>query len=441
MSYYLFPNVTVFDIDSKLNIFFSNEKNKGFINGTLNRYLNNIKMQISKYSDKWDIYKKYTNQYEYIHTMIPSTKQSICKLKPLSRSFYKMVEICSLHRIIDELKLTSDKPNFFLRTFHLAEGPGGFIEALAYLRNNINDIYVGMTLQDEHVDVPGWKKTAHFLKNNPNVVIENGIDGTGNIISCENFIYCINKYEKFDIITGDGGFDFSVDFNNQENTSLKLIFTQICYAIGLQKKGGTFILKVFDLFTKPSVELMFLLSSIYEKVYITKPYTSRPANSEKYIVCKNFILPEEKREIIISKLISSFTYLVNQEYYLNSIFKFSMPYLFTNKMEEFNAIFGQQQIENISSTVMLVECHKQDKLENIKKNNIAKGQYWCQKHHLPFNKNIQQNNIFLSSSRNQNNSHNQLDKDETLINETNETNETNNGLQNEIKDGSDIEVS
>ena len=42
------------------------------------------------------------------------------------------------------------------------------------------------------------------------------------------------------------GFDFSVDFNQQEKMSAKLIFAQICYALIMQKKGGHFILKFFD---------------------------------------------------------------------------------------------------------------------------------------------------------------------------------------------------
>ena len=49
-----------------------------------------------------------------------------------------------------------------------------------------------------------------------------------------------------DIITGDGGFDFSIDYNKQEILAVRLIFTQIVYALHLQKKGGTFILKIFD---------------------------------------------------------------------------------------------------------------------------------------------------------------------------------------------------
>ena len=58
MSYYILPSVKIFDITNKFNIFFSNEEPNSFINKNLNLYLNNIKMQISNYSDKWDEFKK-----------------------------------------------------------------------------------------------------------------------------------------------------------------------------------------------------------------------------------------------------------------------------------------------------------------------------------------------------------------------------------------------
>ena len=92
------------------------------ISKSLSSYLNKMKEQINNYQVEWDIYKKYTNQYEYIHTIIPFTKVSVCKLRPLSRSFYKLIEIFNLLNLeFLEEKITS---------FHLAEGPGGFIEAL-----------------------------------------------------------------------------------------------------------------------------------------------------------------------------------------------------------------------------------------------------------------------------------------------------------------------
>ena len=63
---------------------------------------------------------------------------------------------------------------------------------------------------------------------------------------------------------------------------------QLCFALALQKKGGTFILKIFDIFTQATIDIIYILASLYKKVYIIKPCTSRTANSEKYIVCKDF---------------------------------------------------------------------------------------------------------------------------------------------------------
>ena len=44
-----------------------------------------------------------------------------------------------------------------------------------------------------------------------------------------------------DFITGDGGFDFSVDFNSQEKHIADLLMAQVFYALIMQKKGGCFV--------------------------------------------------------------------------------------------------------------------------------------------------------------------------------------------------------
>jgi cap1 methyltransferase len=48
------------------------------------------------------------------------------------------------------------------------------------------------------------------------------------------------------------------------------------------------VVKVFDILTETSIQLIYLLFSFYKEVYIYKPKTSRPTNSEKYIICKYF---------------------------------------------------------------------------------------------------------------------------------------------------------
>ena len=282
MTYYLLPKTNI-NIFNKIDCINNSTSPKPSISFSLAHYLYEIKKKLEEREKDWDTYKKYTNPYEYVHGLVPNKKKSISKYKPLSRSYFKMIEILQTFNIRFDCSIQS---------FHLAEGPGGFIEALANTRNNKSDKYIGISLLDDKNDpnIPAWKKTDTFLKNNKNVFLENGKDNTGDILSLENFAYCKNKYaNSMHIVTADGGFDFSIDFNKQEINVSKLLFAQLCYAIVLQKKGGTFILKIFDCFMEQSIDILYILSSFYEKIYLMKPNTSRYANSEKYVICKGFL--------------------------------------------------------------------------------------------------------------------------------------------------------
>ena len=94
------------------------------------------------------------------------------------------------------------------------------------------------------------RKRELFLQKNQNIHIERGADNTGNLYNPENYKYCLEKHgNSMHFITGDGGFDFSqLIIIDQESLALRLILTQVAYAIGMQAKGGTFVLKMFDLF-------------------------------------------------------------------------------------------------------------------------------------------------------------------------------------------------
>jgi 23S rRNA U2552 (ribose-2'-O)-methylase RlmE/FtsJ len=396
MSYYLLPK-NPFLIHKYIDYIESDTQPTAAISNSLSTYLSEIKQKIDHREKDWDIFKKYTNPYEYVHSTVPYKKLSVAKAKPLSRSFFKMIEIIQTFHLA-----VSSQP---LNTFHLAEGPGGFIEAISMLRKNKNDIYIGMTLMDEHNDpnIPGWKKTNTFLKQNPNVYIERGMDGTGNILSVKNLLGCKDAYKSsIDFITADGGFDFSFDFNSQEVSIAQLLFAQVCYAVTMQKKGGTFVLKVFDCFMQHTMDILCILSSFYDKVYITKPNTSRYANSEKYIVCKHFLLPTcEKFFPFIQKAFEKMIAppgLVNNMY-VHRFLSVPLPLCFVSKLEEYNAILGQQQIENIHYTILLIDNkHNQDKVDTLIKMNIQKCMQWCVKHELPYNIITMNPNVFLQMS-------------------------------------------
>ena len=395
MSYFSIPSnnntfnkedllINTSDIISKENLY--------YMSTTLNEYLLNAKERIDKYQNDWDIIKKYINPYEFIHTTVPYCKSSVCKYKPVSRSYFKFIEMNSLLNLTDSF--TSNIP---INSFHLAEGPGGFIEAIANIRKNKNDRYIGMTLISPDNNVPGWKKSADILKKNPNISIEVGESEDGDILLSDNYVFCQNKYgNTMNIITADGGFDFSIDFNMQEAMSSKLIFAEAIYAITLQKRGGHFILKIFDNFTRFTSELIYLLSMFYEKVYTVKPNTSRYANSERYIVCKNFKYHDTSS---LTEIFKQVLENIKDNDYINQIFRFELPYIFTTRLEEINAIIGQQQIECIVNTLnMINHKNKNDKLEQLKNNHINKSTNWCIKYKQPYYKTIQQTNIFLSTN-------------------------------------------
>lgn len=364
------------------------------INQTLSKYLNNIKLEIENIGNKWDIYKKYTNPYEYIHTNIDHYKYSVCKYRPLSRSFYKMIEICHNFKIFNNIDNS-------INTFHLAEGPGGFIEAVSYLRGNKNDKYFGMTLiNNNDSNIPGWNKSSNFLKKNSNILLEYGCDNTGNLMNCENLKYIHKKYKNSCyFVTADGGFDFTINFNNQEIISSNLIFCQVAFIIATQKYKGCSVIKMFDTFTKTSIDILFILSYLYEEVNIIKLNTSRYANSEKYIVCKYFKLKN------VDNLINIFYNIINNiqdNKFISSILNYKIPYLFINKLEEYNSIFGQQQIENICCTLNLINNNNKEKLEILKKNNIQKCINWCIKYNFEYNKIYLLNNYYIKHKKNNN---------------------------------------
>ena len=242
----------------------------------------------------WEYYKKIVNPYELVYTQkkYPNFPESICVLKPLSRSYFKMIEMTDL---INFFQLF---PGDTIRTAHVCEGPGGFIEALfdeAAKYNRKIHTSIAMTLKSKRTNVPGWKRAEYFLKKNKNVRILFGEDDTGDIMKPENQQYFIDyatnpEYGgKVHIFTADGGFDFSCDYTKQEEMVFPLLLASTKIGLEVLKVGGVFILKLFDFYHPSTVDLLYFLSHLFEEWTLYKPGMSRPCNPEHYFIGKGFI--------------------------------------------------------------------------------------------------------------------------------------------------------
>ncbi len=234
----------------------------------------------------WDFAKKITNPYELVYTYkkeyIPT---SVSIIHPLSRSYYKMIEI---------LKLTDyfnwRQSRLSLRTAHVCEGPGGFIEAIfdAAGRSKLKITSThAMTLKSMQPHIPGWRRAQNFLNKNRQVRIEYGADGTGDILKAENrqaYINTVLTSGKVNIFTADGGFDFTDNYIAQEASVFPLLCASISVGLSVLDVNGLFVLKIFDYFEDASMELLVFLISCFSRWTIYKPATSRPCNSEQYFI-------------------------------------------------------------------------------------------------------------------------------------------------------------
>lgn len=414
--------------------------------------INRVKNRINEFDHfEWEDLKKLTNPYEYIYAFNnrknSNYSRSVTTLRPLSRSFFKMIEI--IYDFIpnhlaqttqteqteqkEQKEQTEQTENNAITTLHIAEGPGGFIEASRYIRKKecgINvfqqDKVFGITLIDKtQKNVPAWKQSTIFLRNHPEVIISKGFDNTGNIYNIDNIIYLANqiiqttsnldiksdiiqpdiKNESIDhinipssrqvnFITADGGFDYSIEYNYQEQASCKLIFSEILTALICQKQNGEFICKFFDMNAYFTIEMLYLLYICYEKVIIYKPLTSRIANSEKYIICKNF---HGIDSLFLEKLIQILKkWNEYEKETINQLFD-SIPERFITDMKIINKKIIDIQIQNITNTIKLLhnidKCN--DKCNDINNNKwkqknikmqIENAKSWCEKYNIPFKK-------------------------------------------------------
>ncbi|XP_075411290.1 cap-specific mRNA (nucleoside-2'-O-)-methyltransferase 1 isoform X2 [Tenrec ecaudatus] len=186
--------------------------------------------------------------------------------------------------------LVKDRTAELLYFADVCAGPGGFSEYVLW-KKKWHAKGFGMTLKG-----PNDFKLEDFYSASSELFEpyygEGGIDGDGditrpeNITAFRNFVLDNTDRKGVHFLMADGGFSVEGQENLQEVLSKQLLLCQFLMALSIVRTGGHFICKTFDLFTPFSVGLIYLLYCCFERVCLFKPVTSRPANSERYVVCK-----------------------------------------------------------------------------------------------------------------------------------------------------------
>jgi len=373
---YTHNNKLIWNTDNTTSII----ENINNIEALLNRhkeYIDNIDKSV------WNYNKKLVNDFEPLH--IPSKNMmdnyGIADYAPISRAFFKMWEI-----IHDFPNLVNINNNLLYGA--LCEGPGGFIEAFNMYRKTMGykDTIVAMTLKNEMDEcVPSWKKSDSVLRQCNRIYITYGIDNTGNLYNVKNIEYYVNMFScsKAYLITADGGFDFSEDYNNQEISIVRLLWCEIVAGILSLRKGGNMIIKIFDIYKCITKDILYILCYYFNNVYICKPYTSRPLNSEKYLVCSDF-----KDNITADDINNMKQIIINMNSMIYSrMIKNNIDDDFTDCINAINTAYAFRQIRYMNKIFNIMNKNVMYKeITLLQKERVVYAYAWCIKYKFPIRK-------------------------------------------------------
>jgi len=372
MNYYIIPKN---NFNIHINPLVKPDVINPYISYSLIYFLNNIYTQLlnidefktedsSSSSSKGESTIEYINRiinpFEFIHTNVPGSSLSVSKVKPSSNLFFELMEVFQLCNITDILSVKKQ-----INIAHLTSNNSSTIDLLNMLRED-ND--------DSIIDIEFDYKTIY--KN----LIETPL-----VVKVDLFIF---EFKEEDYI----------DTRQYINNMLLVLYI----IVSNQSNMGTSVIKIDNIFYKSIVDILFIFSAIFDKVFLIKPSISKVTKGERFIICKNLDIDVISQTKLLQQLDkyfkdSSINVITNN---IHSIIDNNIPYYFSNKIEESNAVIGQQQLEAYDQIInILKNKNKDDKIEVLKRAHIQKCIQWCEKNQLPHNKFVERVNIFLNAKK------------------------------------------
>ena len=338
----------------------NNSYNNGYeINRSLLRYTGCIISNI-KCGDKNNIIDS-ANPYFYLYNFLPNVGHSVSFMNN-PYSFFVMVEVLN--------NIPNINIDIVNKSLHITEdGDCGFVEAVKHIYKIGDDKCIILNNENENENENENGSTERRSVHKSSSSSECNSDASNvNLFNKDTLFYFKNIHsDTFDLITSN--------IFAKNNAKYNKLLYQIVYALNLQRHGGTFIFKMEEIHSTHSLRLLFILSNIYRQVCLIKPYSSNICYDQIYIVCSGFNKPENNIYDVINALLDDNTSSID--------LGIKLPCLFTNKIEHFNSIVGQQKLYSllyITNHDAKTSCHSE-----IINKNVRKCIAWCRKYNIPIN--------------------------------------------------------
>ena len=262
------------------------------------------------------------NQVLDLYRNLRNTMQNTYNLFNATNASLKMYELLMQMNLVDCNNLEDNT----LNSFSNCELPGAFLIAINYyiktkcsgkVFNWLASSYLPAaaaqkgdnTILEDKFKLYETKRDRWLMGPRPNALPTNIEDISGDVTDPDTVIStAISVKSKFVntsgamLYTSDVGIDVSNDYSNQEVTTASINYGQIISGLLSIAVGGNFVTKQYTFFTPFSRSLIAIVASLFEETYIVKPVTSRPGNSEIYLVGKRFKgISEEMTSALIER--------------------------------------------------------------------------------------------------------------------------------------------
>ena len=238
----------------------------------------------------------------------------------MNRAAIKIANIDAVHHICNDIFTYDNRHNDRRFTFcDVAGGPGAFTQYIQY--RYPNSYGYGITLRTSESGL-NWSPLLDLTRFEEYYgKKEQSLPADGNLYyQWQNYVNEVLAKEPqgVDLVMADGGIgmESEEDYQRQEFLSSRLLLVQVLPGILCTKLGGVFVCKVFDTVTLFSAQLLYILAQCFDSIILFKPCSSRPGNSERYIVCKG-----RKNNITdYIELLSSAAKAYTDEQFISSLF-------------------------------------------------------------------------------------------------------------------------
>ncbi|XP_048403130.2 cap-specific mRNA (nucleoside-2'-O-)-methyltransferase 2 isoform X1 [Stegostoma tigrinum] len=344
----------------------------------LKESLNNVKNELSdKELEKWHEHTAFTNRAGKVIPVVRSTVNAeLC-----TQAWCKFHEILCTFSLLPLEALQNGE----LNSVHLCEAPGAFIASLNhYLKSNripcdwnwiastLNPYYegndTGMMIMDDRLiaaTLPWW----YF-----------GPDNTGDIMAhdCLQGLKELTQNVKVHLVTADGSFDCQDNPGEQETLVSPLHYCETIAALTLLSPKGSYVLKMFTLFERSSVCLLYLLNCCFCEVSVFKPGTSKSGNSEVYVVCLRF-----KGKDALGKHLDQLEMSFGPDVIQKADFvRAAVPESFLKQLEECCFFFHKCQTDTIRENLRLFGKMGEEEVRELEKKRDCAADFYLRRFQL-----------------------------------------------------------